>query len=540
MTTPPLLKPYAMPFFPGLTALIFVWLSLTPSLLPRPALFQGLTSALAALMGYGIGALLKWVIDAKPWSPRVTKIIGIIAIAISVIMVILSYIWQQSQRDLIGMQRTNLLDIPLWIVVATTLFAVLLVISRAVKRLILACGKLLHRFLSKRLSTLLGAILAIWLVVGLTNGFIIDRAASYANQVFATLNDETYTDTEPPAIPELSGNPDSLSSWESLGMFGREFILNTPSRAQVAAFTDAPAEQPIRAYVGMSDQSLEEQAATAVSELEQMGAFDRAVLNVATATGRGWLNENQVQALEYMWGGNTATVAIQYSYLPSWMSYLAAGHRAPEAGVALFEAVYQHWNALPEDQRPLLVVSGESLGSFGSESTFNSAQDLANRTDGGLYVGPAGMNPNWQQFTANRDTGSPSHLPIYNRGEEVRFSREGSDWPGEQTWTTPRIGYLQHDNDPVTWLDPSLAFSKPDWLKSGQRGPYISDQMIWIPGVTLLQVGIDQLYAMEMPGHGHDYGQNPAVAWAQILPPQGWDDDDTARLVALLHQEVVE
>lgn len=33
--------------------------------------------------------------------------------------------------------------------------------------------------------------------------------------------------------------------------------------------------------------------------------------------------------------------------------------------------------------------------------------------------------------------------------------------------------------------------------------------MIWIPGITLLQVGIDQLYALEVPGQGHNFGQDP-------------------------------
>ena len=54
----PVLKPHILPFFPGMVALAFIWLSLTPSLLPRPAIFQGLTSAVAALLGYGIGALV--------------------------------------------------------------------------------------------------------------------------------------------------------------------------------------------------------------------------------------------------------------------------------------------------------------------------------------------------------------------------------------------------------------------------------------------------------------------------------------------------
>lgn len=259
----------------------------------------------------------------------------------------------------------------------------------------------------------------------------------------------------------------------------------------------------------------------AVAELDQMGAFDRAVLNVATTTGRGWLNENQVQALEYMWSGDTATVAIQYSYLPSWMSYLAAGHRAPEAGTALFEAVHEHWESLPADQRPLLVVSGESLGSFGSESAFRFR---------------SGSCESHRRRIVRGSCRNESQLAVVHCPPRCRFTRPSAGLRRRSGRSLllrrQRLARRERGREPPhwlpvhdtihTWLDTSLAFNKPDWLKSGQRGPYIPDQMIWIPGVTLLQVGIDQLYAMEMPGHGHDYGQSPAVAWAHILaPPTG-------------------
>ena len=536
----PVLKPYVLPFFPGLIALLFVWFSLTPSLLPRPALFQGVITALAALLGYALGALLTWVFAGITFSTRFKRILLGICAAVSLVMIVLSYLWQQDQRDLIGIGRTNIGFIPIWILVAALLFGLVLILSRAVKRLMLSFGHFLNRYLPKRASALIGAFLSVWLVVGFTNGFIVDNVARYTNQMFSTLNEETYLDKEAPTLPELSGNPDSHSSWESLGEFGRKFVLNAPSEGEIADFTGQESVQPIRAYVGLGDLSPEEQAQLAVDELDNMGGFDRSVLNVAMSTGRGWLNENQVQALEYMWAGDTATVTIQYSYLPSWVSYLAAGHQAPEAATALFEAVYAHWNTLPEDERPRLVVSGESLGSFGSESVFNSAQDLANRTDGGLYVGPAGMNPNWQTFVENRDEDSPAFLPTYNQGSDIRFSADGSAWPGNKTWQPPRIGYLQHDNDPVTWFDASLTLSKPDWLRASQRGPHIPDQMIWIPGVTMIQVGIDQLYALDTPGQGHNFAQEPAVAWASILPPYGWTAEDTERLTTLLGQEITD
>ena len=84
---------------------------------------------------------------------------------------------------------------------------------------------------------------------------------------------------------------------------------------------------------------------------------------------------------------------MQYSYLPSWLSYLVDQRKAREAGRDLFDAVYGKWLKLPPDARPNLYVGGESLGSFGAESAFSGAYDLSNRTAGALFVGPPNFTP---------------------------------------------------------------------------------------------------------------------------------------------------
>jgi uncharacterized membrane protein len=278
------------------------------------------------------------------------------------------------------------------------------------------------------------------------------------------------------------------------------------------------------------DVDLAQEATRAVDELERMGGFTRTVLNVVTGTGRGWVNENQAQALEFMWNGDTATVSMQYSYLPSWMAFLADGSRAEDAGRLLFEAVYARWSELPEGQRPRLVVSGESLGSFGAEAAFSGAQDLAARTDGALFVGPTNNNSLWRQFTAERDSDTPEVLPRYAGGATVRFADDPADFAEPGPWTGARVGYLQYANDPITWWDWSLALRKPDWL-SEPRGRDVSPSIRWIPVITMLQVAADQAVANDVPaGQGHQFGQAPVHAWAAILPPPGWTDEDTTRL----------
>ena len=103
---------------------------------------------------------------------------------------------------------------------------------------------------------------------------------------------------------------------------------------------------------------------------------------MVTTTGSGWVDPALSDSFEYLSGGDSATVAIQYSYLPSWISYLVDQSKAREAGRALFDAVYGAWSQLPQGQRPRLYVAGESLGSFGGETAFSGEYSMANLTDG--------------------------------------------------------------------------------------------------------------------------------------------------------------
>ena len=56
--------------------LIFIWFSMTPSLLPRGALFQGLVSGVSGAIGYGLGVFAVWLVrymrskDSSPPAPR--------------------------------------------------------------------------------------------------------------------------------------------------------------------------------------------------------------------------------------------------------------------------------------------------------------------------------------------------------------------------------------------------------------------------------------------------------------------------------------
>jgi uncharacterized membrane protein len=233
--------------------------------------------------------------------------------------------------------------------------------------------------------------------------------------------------------------------------------------------------------------------------------------------------------------GDSAMVAMQYSYLPSWMSFLVDQAKARDAGRALFDAVYGVWADLPAARRPQLLVFGESLGTFGGEAAFSGLADIRNRTDGVLWAGPPNFNELWRGFVEDRESGSPEWLPVYGDGRTVRFADEAPDL--EQPagpWEDPRVVYLQNASDPIVWWSPRLILNHPDWL-TGERGPDVSQDMFWIPFVSFWQVTADLVFSTGVPdGHGHKYASDYADGWANVVQPADWTAADTERLRELI------
>ncbi|NOR03156.1 hypothetical protein HGK72_24220 [Mycolicibacterium fortuitum] len=530
-------------FFGTAVGLVFVWFSLTPSLLPRGPLFQGLVSGAAGATGYGIGVFGVWLVRymrSVETSPRAPKwawlcllVIGVIG---QVLMIIYFHVWQDEIRDFMGVPRLTFWDHPLTAVLSLVVLFAFVEVGQLIRRLVRYLDLKLDRFLPPRVSAVVVVALLLALSIALLNGVVVRVAMSTINRTFAAVNDETDPDFAAPTSVLRSGGPQSLASWESLGHQGRVFVSAGPTVQQLSRFSGKPAVEPIRAYAGLhSADGIKATAALAARELQRTGGLNRAVVAVATTTGTGWINEAEASALEYMYNGNTAIVSMQYSFLPSWLSFLVDQENARQAGQALFEAVDALVRAMPEDKRPKLVVFGESLGSFGGEAPFLSLNNLVARTDGALFSGPTFKNTIWTTLTRERDAGSPEWLPIYDDGQNVRFvaKAENLNRPDAQ-WGHPRAVYLQHASDPISWWTPDLLFAKPDWLRE-PRGYDVSRRMEWIPVVTFLQVSADMAVAVDVPdGHGHVYVQNVADAWAAVLQPPGWTPEMTAKLRPML------
>ena len=524
--------------------LVFIWFSMTPSLLPRGPLFQSLVSGIAGATGYGLGVFAVWLVrfmrsrNSSPRAPRVAWL-GLIAVGAvgMVAMVIWFHVWQDRVRDLMGVAHLKWFDYPLATALSLIVLFAVVEIGQLVGRLIRFLDRQLDRVAPPRVSAVIVVFLLVALTIALLNGVVVKFAMRTLNNTFATVNNETSPTSARPKTPNRSGGPESLVSWESLGHQGRIFVGNGPTVDQLTKFNGTPATEPIRAYAGLnSADGITATAELAARELQRTGGLQRAVVAVGTTTGTGWINEAEADALEYMYNGNTAIVSMQYSFLPSWLSFLVDKENARQAGQALFEAVDALVRHMPEGQRPKLVVFGESLGSFGGEAPFMSLNNVLARTDGALFSGPTFQNTIWTDLTATRDRGSPEWLPIYDDGHHVRFVArpDNLDRPHD-AWQHPRVVYLQHASDPIAWWNPGLLFRKPDWLRE-KRGYDVLPETEWIPVVTFLQVSADMAVAVDVPqGHGHVYVGDVANGWAAVLQPPGWTPEKTAKLRPMLH-----
>ena len=359
----------------------------------------------------------------------------------------------------------------------------------------------------------------------LTSKVILRGGIGFFRRKAEQLNMRTARGIYQPFVPERSASPASSVTWESVGGQGRVFLGRGPSRLDIAQVCGGVAMEPIRVYSGMptGGSGIEQAAATVVAEMHRTGAFDRAVILIAASTGSGWVDEWQVQPLEFLTRGNCATASLQYSYVPSALNWLTGLEPAQEASAALFAAVRAELDLMDEADRPALFVCGESLGAFASQSVFESFEDVLARVDGALWVGTPSFTPMHAALTAARHKGSPEVAPVVHNARRVRFVNEPSDLRTDLygrelgPWGFPRVVYAQHPSDPVVWWTNKLIWTQPDWLRE-RAGRDVSLNVEFTRFATYIQVLADLPVAGTAPGgHGHTYHEELIPLWRGIL-----------------------
>lgn len=527
----------------GVGATVFGALSFTPSLLPRDWELQGLVAGLSAGFGYALGSFVGWLargfIGHGPQGRTLERLrlaLTLIATPVLAVAVWQGWQWQDEIHRRMQTPQPGKYSWVLLVLLALAILRVVIAVGRVLRRLYRWFDRRLRRLVPQRVAAPLAALLVLAVLYTVNDGLVWRVTFDLASATAGRLNDSTLDGVVRPTASQYSGSPASLIRWDTMGKQGRTFVSDARTTSELRRFSGRGAMRPIRIYAGLSSaDGLEAEATLAVRDLRRAGGFRRAVIVVAGTTGTGWVDPAAIDAIEYMYNGDVATVAMQYSYLWSALSFLVDGDRAREAGADLFNAVYDVWARLPKATRPRLVVTGTSLATAGMEGAFSGLADMQNRTDGVVLAGAPVFAKLHAQLVRDRDAGSLERKPVYRGGTIVRFGDQASDWAANPAaWTRPRVLYLQHGSDPIVAWSPQLVWTRPRWMEE----PYASDvlpEMRWIPVVTFSQVTADMPFSLHAgPGHGHNYRAAFPAAWAAVVPPAGWTDADTARLTRLL------
>lgn len=438
----------------------------------------------------------------------------------------------------------------LGITVGTLGYGVVLLVGDAIQTFIDAINELLGKKLPPVASWPLAIAGGGALLILVGDQMVVRRFAVRVSRQAQELDREFMRGADQPKRPERSGSPDSAVDWNTMGRQGRAVVAGGPRKEDIERLLDGGALEPIRIFVGLDterDQApdFEEMAAVAIKEMHRTGAFERSHIAVMSAAGTGWINDFHTSGFEFVTRGDSAVVAMQYSYLPSAYSYLADRKNPVNSSRVLIEAIRSELEQLDPETRPKLYVGGESLGAYGVSDAFETVEEFLEQTSGGVFTGTPGFASNHSYLTRHREKGSPQRLPLIDGGRHVRFTAHPAhlrhDFRGHSyanTWVEPRFVFAQHASDPVVWWEPSLAWKAPDWLREpGSRGEPAPpaqhldalDTMRWMPLVTYWQIGIDQLPSKDYPSpHGHNYHDETVAYWNAVIHGAGDDADEAA------------
>jgi uncharacterized membrane protein len=338
----------------------------------------------------------------------------------------------------------------------------------------------------------------------------------------------------PPTVSEVSGSPDSVSTFEELGLQGRRYVIDVLTPEVIEETLGEPAKaHPIRTFIGFNTEPIYStgRAELALEELDRTGAFDRSYLLLVSPTGTGWVDHTVVEAAELMTRGDIATCCIQYARSPSFLAVQQVALGRAQFRLLLW-GIRERLRERPPEKRPKVLVFGESLGAW-TASDVVMYQGIAGfdhyGIDRALWFGLPWL-AKWSRSGMIRQTSES--VPEGTVGVFDRHEQLAALTPKQRD--KMRAVILSHDNDPIALFGPDMAVRKPDWIGAeDKRG--VADSIEWIPLVTFCQTAIDAANAMvTIPGDfqsfGHDYRADTArfVRDAYHLPATS--DDQMERI----------
>jgi uncharacterized membrane protein len=288
-----------------------------------------------------------------------------------------------------------------------------------------------------------------------------------------------------------------------------------PADLSIATVMGEPARaHPVQVFVGLdSAPTPSERVDLAIAEMDRTDAWSRSLLMLVSPTGTGYVNYVAIAAAQYLTRGDVASVTMQYSRRPSPLS-LGKVRDAREQNRLLWLRIFQRVRAMSPDERPEVVLFGESLGAHTSQDVLLGWGTLGPQAlgiDRALWIGTPGGSKWMREVTgAPRLDVDPALVAVVNDHEQLMAL-------GDEARARVRYVLLSHDNDGVTKFGLDLLNRRPAWLGPDRplreevpgRSPRgIPAGMRWRPVTTFFQTLIDMKNA-QVPGSfaawAHDY-----------------------------------
>lgn len=313
----------------------------------------------------------------------------------------------------------------------------------------------------------------------------------------------------PPTSPHVSAGPSSAMPFDALGKEGRRFVLMALTSGEISAVMDTPAIDPVRVVGGFeSSADIDERARLTLLDMEHCGAYERSLICVGSPTGVGYFNYSIAEALEYLTLGDCAIVVPQYALVPSALA-LARTAEAEKLTRLVLAGVRDRVALMPPDERPRVVLVGESLGA-------NVALDLTALpheqpyvpafnplgVSGGLYLGVPFRTRLWNSWRTEPAAVDPEgRLLLVSEPEHAAPVTAGQS----------RHLMLVHHDDPVNKYGFRMVIQPPWWMGTpAERPPLVPREVKFRPFTTFVLATVDLFNGMQSkPGtfvrRGHDY-----------------------------------
>lgn len=313
----------------------------------------------------------------------------------------------------------------------------------------------------------------------------------------------------PPVSPHVSSGPSSTMPFSSLGKEGRRFVLMALPSDSITRVMGQPAIDPVRIVGGYeSSADIAERAQLILTDMEDCGAYDRALICVGVPTGVGYFNYTLAEAIEYLTLGDCAIVVPQYALVPSALA-LRRTAQAEQLTRLVLEGIRDRIASMPPGAKPRIALMGESLGA-------NVALDIATTATGhasipalhalgvsaGLYLGVPFRTHLWNEWRADPERVDPyGQLLLVSQPDEAPVLADGE---GRQLM-------IVHHDDPVNKYSFRMVLQPPWWMgRPSSRPPLVPRESKFRPITSFVLATVDLLNGMNSrPGtfvrRGHDY-----------------------------------